>query len=57
VPALDKFSYAPFLIRKDDGREHANVIMNIPQNVVAGQVTGDTAKQLSERYGILIQTS
>ena len=29
--------------------------MNIIGNVISGQVTGDTAKQLSERFGKIIQ--
>lgn len=31
-------------LRKDYGREQADVIMNITGNIVSGQVTGDTAK-------------
>ena len=42
-------------LRKDYGREQADVIMNIVGNVVCGQVTGDTAKQLSERFGKIMQ--
>jgi hypothetical protein len=42
-------------LRKDYGRELADVIMNITGNIVAGQVTGDTAKQLSERFGKIMQ--
>ncbi len=42
-------------LRKDYGREQADVIMNITGNLVAGQVTGDTAKQLSERFGKIMQ--
>ena len=42
-------------LRKDYGREQADVIMNIVGNVISGQVTGDTAKQLSERFGKIIQ--
>ncbi|PWJ88783.1 TraM-binding TraD/TraG-like protein, partial [Flavobacterium araucananum] len=42
-------------LRKDYGREQADVIMNIVGNVVSGQVTGDTAKQLSERFGKIMQ--
>ena len=29
--------------------------MNIVGNIISGQVTGDTAKQLSERFGKIIQ--
>ncbi|MGN6266625.1 MAG: conjugal transfer protein MobC [Ginsengibacter sp.] len=42
-------------LRKEYGREQADVIMNITGNIVAGQVTGDTAKQLSERFGKIMQ--
>jgi hypothetical protein len=42
-------------LKKDYGREQADVIMNIVGNVVSGQVTGDTAKQLSERFGKIMQ--
>lgn len=42
-------------LRKDYGREQADVIMNIVGNVISGQVTGDTAKQLSERCGKIMQ--
>lgn len=42
-------------LRKDYGREQADVIMNITGNIISGQVTGDTAKQLSERFGKIMQ--
>ncbi|HEY0054303.1 MAG TPA: conjugal transfer protein MobC [Pedobacter sp.] len=42
-------------LRKDYGREQADVIVNIIGNIVSGQVTGDTAKQLSERFGKIMQ--
>jgi type IV secretory pathway TraG/TraD family ATPase VirD4 len=42
-------------LRKDYGREQADVIMNITGNIVSGQVTGDTAKQLSEHFGKIMQ--
>ncbi|QQL49888.1 conjugal transfer protein MobC [Mucilaginibacter ginkgonis] len=42
-------------LKKDYGREHAEVIMNIVGNVISGQVNGDTAKQLSERFGKIMQ--
>lgn len=42
-------------LRKDYGREQADVIMNITGNIVSGQVSGDTAKQLSERFGKIMQ--
>jgi hypothetical protein len=42
-------------LRKDYGREQADVIMNITGNIISGQVTGDTARQLSERFGKIMQ--
>lgn len=42
-------------LRKDYGREQAEVIMNIVGNIISGQVLGDTAKQLSERFGKIMQ--
>ena len=42
-------------LRKDYGREQADVIMNIVGNIASGQVSGDTAKQLSERIGKIMQ--
>ncbi|WP_433766153.1 conjugal transfer protein MobC [Flavobacterium ginsenosidimutans] len=42
-------------LKKDYGREQAEVIMNITGNIISGQVTGDTAKQLSERFGKIMQ--
>ncbi len=42
-------------LRKDYGREQADVMMNITGNIISGQVTGDTAKQLSERFGKIMQ--
>jgi len=42
-------------LRKDYGREQADVIMNITGNIVSGQVNGETAKQLSERFGKIMQ--
>ncbi|WP_207428900.1 conjugal transfer protein MobC [Pedobacter sp. SYSU D00535] len=42
-------------LKKDYGKEQAEVILNIVGNVIAGQVTGDTAKQLSERFGKIQQ--
>lgn len=42
-------------LRKDYGREQADVIMNIAGNIISGQVTGETAKQLSERFGKIMQ--
>jgi len=42
-------------LRKDYGKEHADVIMNIVGNVISGQVMGDTAEQLSKRFGRINQ--
>jgi len=42
-------------LKKDYGRELAEVIMNIIGNVISGQVMGDVAKQLSERFGKTMQ--
>ena len=42
-------------LRKDYGKEQADVIMGIVGNIISGQVTGDTAKLLSERIGRIMQ--
>jgi hypothetical protein len=42
-------------LKKDYGRDQAEVIMNIVGNVISGQVTGETAKHLSERFGKIMQ--
>ena len=42
-------------LKKDYGKEQADVIMNITGNIISGQVMGDTAKQLSERFGRIMQ--
>ncbi|WP_413670087.1 conjugal transfer protein MobC [Mucilaginibacter sp. Mucisp86] len=42
-------------LRKDYGREQAEVISNIVGNVISGQVVGDTAKTLSDRFGKIMQ--
>ncbi|MDR6764324.1 hypothetical protein J2Y38_004557 [Flavobacterium sp. 2755] len=42
-------------LRKDYGREQADVILNITGNIISGQVAGDTARQLSERFGKIMQ--
>ncbi|HVI44582.1 MAG TPA: type IV secretory system conjugative DNA transfer family protein [Chitinophaga sp.] len=42
-------------IRKDYGKEQADVILNIAGNVISGQVGPDTAKILSERFGKILQ--
>ncbi|MBN8651458.1 MAG: type IV secretory system conjugative DNA transfer family protein [Cytophagales bacterium] len=42
-------------LKKDYGREQAEVIMNIVGNVISGQVVGETSKLLSERFGKIVQ--
>ena len=42
-------------LKKDYGKDPAEVIMNIMGNVISGQVTGETAKQLAERFGKIMQ--
>lgn len=42
-------------LKKDYGRDQADVITNICGNIISGQVTGDTAKMLSERFGKIVQ--
>jgi len=42
-------------LRKDYGKEQAEVIMNVSGNIIAGQVIADTAKLLSERIGKIMQ--
>ena len=42
-------------LKKDYGKEQAEVIMNIVGNVISGQVVGETAKLLSERFGKIVQ--
>jgi hypothetical protein len=40
-------------LKKNYQKDMADVIMNITGNIISGQVTGETAKQLSERFGKL----
>lgn len=42
-------------LRKDYGSEQADVIVGIIGNIISGQVTGDTAKKLSESFGKIMQ--
>ena len=42
-------------LRKDYGKEQADVIVNICGNLISGQVMGDSAKVLSERFGKIMQ--
>lgn len=42
-------------LKKDYGAEQAEVITGIVGNIISGQVTGDTAKKLSENFGKIMQ--
>ena len=42
-------------LTRDYGEKEAKVIINTVGNVFAGQVVGDTAKTLSERFGKIVQ--
>ncbi|MGB3180467.1 MAG: conjugal transfer protein MobC [Cyclobacteriaceae bacterium] len=42
-------------LKKDYGREQAEVVMNTVGNIISGQVSGDTARSLSERIGKIMQ--
>jgi len=42
-------------LKKDYGAEQADVISGIVGNIISGQVTGDTAKKLSEIFGKIMQ--
>jgi hypothetical protein len=42
-------------LRKEYGREQADVILNTVGNIISGQVTGDSAKQISEQIGKIMQ--
>ncbi len=42
-------------LKKDYGSEQAEVIVGIVGNIISGQVTGDTAKKLSESFGKIMQ--
>ncbi len=42
-------------LKKDYGKEQADVIVNITGNIISGQVMGETAKLLSERFGKIMQ--
>ena len=42
-------------LKKDYGKEQADVIINITGNIISGQVMGETSKLLSERFGKLMQ--
>ena len=42
-------------LKRDYGADEAGVIMNIAGNIICGQVTGETAKSISERIGKIVQ--
>lgn len=42
-------------LKRDYGDKEAAVVMNIVGNIFSGQVVGDTAKNLSERFGKVLQ--
>lgn len=42
-------------LKKDYGPDQSAVIMNITGNIISGQVTGETSKFLSERFGKINQ--
>lgn len=42
-------------LRKDYGKEQADVIVNITGNIISGQVMGETAKVFSERFSKIMQ--
>jgi len=42
-------------LKKDYGAEQADVISGIVGNIISGQVTGSTAKKLSETFGKIMQ--
>ncbi|RZM03992.1 MAG: conjugal transfer protein TraG, partial [Pedobacter sp.] len=42
-------------LKKDYGADQSAVIMNIAGNIISGQVSGETSKMLSERFGKINQ--
>jgi hypothetical protein len=42
-------------LKKDYGTDEAEVITGIVGNIISGQVTGDTARRLSENFGKILQ--
>jgi len=43
-------------LRKSYGKEHADVLFSLAGNVISGQATGETAKEVSEIIGKIVQT-
>lgn len=42
-------------LRKEYGRDQADALFNLPGNLICGQVTGDSARLVSERFGKILQ--
>ncbi|SFH33238.1 conjugal transfer protein MobC [Pedobacter insulae] len=42
-------------VKKEYGAEQANIIAGISGNIISGQVSGDSAKKLSETFGKIVQ--
>ena len=42
-------------LRKEHGRDSADALFNLPGNIISGQVSGDSARLLSERFGKILQ--
>ena len=42
-------------VRKIYGHDHADALFNLPGNLVCGQVSGDSARLVSERFGKILQ--
>lgn len=42
-------------LKKDYGKEQADLIVNITGNIISGQIMGETSKLLSERFGKIMQ--
>lgn len=42
-------------LKREYGAEQANIIAGVSGNIISGQVTGDSAKKLSETFGKIIQ--
>jgi hypothetical protein len=42
-------------LKKEYGRDQAEVLLNITGNLISGQVSGESARQVSERFGRILQ--
>ena len=42
-------------LRMEYGRDHADALFNLPGNLITGQVSGDSARLVSERFGKILQ--